>query len=269
VTSKKIYFDTGIVIDLAKQLTYRERRTFLQSLRRDYACWISPITIHELLAGLAGASDFQSSRLALEILYGTRKRKILRLPSVFICRNFFGTVPFGIEDYTPQTAERWIRVALAAKNKDSLQKGNVHISYPLNRRFGVDLSESKRLIDQVKREQIARIQKLQTGTILPAPPDIWANSFFLRFFKRNGTRAEIDVIKSKLEIVYHLDVWLWSQITAGNKLKAANHTTLVADSLQLYYLADPHHYFLTTDQKLKDRVSTSAQSSRILLWSDL
>lgn len=269
VTSKKIYFDTGIVINLAKQLTDRERRAFLQSLRRNYTYRISPITIYELLGGLAGAQDFKSWRLALKILYGTGRRKVLSLPSVFICRNFFGVVPPDIEDYTPETAERWIRVVLAAKDKDSLQTGNVHISYPLKLRFGVDLSESKRLIDQVKLEQIARIQKLQRGAILPAAPDIWANSFFLRFFKRNGTRAEMDVIKSKLEIVYHLDLWLWKQITSGNKLNAANHTTLVADSLQLYYLADPYHYFLTTDQKLKDRVSTSAQSSRVLLWSDL
>jgi len=123
--------------------------------------------------------------------------------------------------------------------------------------------------DDAKQQQIKRIQLLKSGAMLPAPPDFWANSFFLSWFKRNATPQELGVIRSRLESVYQLDRWLWQQAGPRSQINPTAHGTSVADGLQLCYLSSPDHYFLTTDRRLKEHVSASSQSSQILLWADL
>ncbi len=265
---KNIYFDTGLCIKLATEISPEERRRLSQLISKEYTYCISPVTIHELLNGLAGANDFEASKKPLKILYGVGRRKFLPLPVVFVLKKLSQEIPGGIEDFTQAKAERWLRVVLTAENKHALLTGSV--AEPGRKvGFGVNLHESREAIDRMKRGQINRIQSLQAGDIVPAPPVFWVNAFFRMFLSRDGTSEELAILRDKLDIVYQLECWIWKHTSGASKLNPERQGTLAADGLQLYYLADANNYFLTTDKDLKMKVEGSRQSSQIILWEEL
>jgi len=78
----------------------------------------------------------------------------------------------------------------------------------------------------------------------------------------------VDLLLEGLDAAYGFQVHLWRFIRDPNYDFAA-HGPEIVDAYQLYYLCDREMHFVTSERKLRNKVSESAQSTRILSFEAL
>jgi hypothetical protein len=145
----KLFLDTSVCIDVAraKVISASDWAGTWEKCKTRFGYCISPVTIYELVAGLAESDDahFIESRKAIQVLYPTGPKSFLDLLSVFVPNTIFGenrrTAP------SVDTAfDLWIKAVLLSPDKTTLQSEKLRVGLKGRSGLGLDLDSIRRSI---------------------------------------------------------------------------------------------------------------------------
>jgi hypothetical protein len=117
-----------------------------------------------------------------------------------------------------------------------------------------------------KAAHTERLEQLRDGDLLRSAPETWATAV-LGLIGIDANDKNRSKLLSVLDAAYHFDVSLWD-LAKDKSYDFKDHDSDWLDSQQLYYLCDPAVVFVTKDSRIKKRSRKSAQTDRILLYSE-
>jgi hypothetical protein len=85
--------------------------------------------------------------------------------------------------------------------------------------------------------------------------------------EKEATRKNVELLLEGLDAAYRFQAHLWHFIKDPNYDFAA-HGPEIVDAYQLYYLCDHEMHFVTSERKLRNKVSESPQGARILSFEE-
>src|SRR5260221_15648 len=135
-----IFFDTSVCIDIARSPETHDWPRLQKCLGSDFRYRIAPLTVYELVAGLATGDDthFDKNRRAIRILYSPGRRRIFPTVKSFVSQALFGSRLKKV--YSSELDfDLWIKAILQAHDREALQSGKLKLA---NRRtIGLALQE--------------------------------------------------------------------------------------------------------------------------------
>jgi hypothetical protein len=266
----KFFLDTSVCIDLAHSAdaSGNEWSCTWAIWRKRFRYCISPLTVYELVAGLADSDEahFDESREAIRLLYPTGRKSFLDQLSVFVPNTLFGEKRKAAPS-VDTNFHLWIRAILRSPNKRTLQSGRMRIGPRPRNGFGLDLGSIRKSIRDVQAGYARLFRSFQKSNVPDLTPRIWAE-MILRQFGRPLSDSNVKLVLERLDAAYRFDSHLWGLIR-NSAYDFSKHRGEMVDAQQLYYLCDSTIYFVTNDKRLKVAISKSSQSSRVLTYQDL
>lgn len=266
-TKPKLFFDTSVCIDISRSgIPSDEQQGTFRRIRQRYWYCISPLTIYELVSGLAtsGENHFIQSREAIRIVYPTGPKQILGQLRVFVPNTIFAerrTAPASVET----NFDLWIKAVLRAPSKEALESGRLRIG--LRKGFGLDLVSINQEMRHIEAGFAGIFTALRQDGVQELTRELWAG-LILQRLRKELTPDNLGLILERLDAAYRFDSCLWHFIKHPN-YDFMRHTSELVDAQQLHYLCDPEMYFVTNEVKLRNRIASSPQSSRILTYDEL
>ena len=264
----KIFLDTCVCIDVAQGVQPGADWTSVsKTLCKKFRYKISPLTVYELISGLArgGGEHFQRNREAISVLYPAGRKTFLPPLSVFMPNALFGEhrrMPYSVEN----DFERWVLAVLQARSFSELQSDKLIVR---GKRIGLSLAEINRDMHIVRRDH-ARMFKFMHGTgpgTAELTHQVWADSI-LKGVGKPPTKDNISLVVQRLDAAYRFQARQWKFIS-NPQYDFEKHDSDLTDDMQLCYLCDPELYFVTTDKRLWNCTRGSTQSARVLGFSEL
>jgi len=260
----KIFFDTSLCIEIGKgKLSGYPDRTF-----KEFRYQISPLTVYELIAGLATGQDsfFNRNREALRAVYPTGPKRFLPLLRSFIPKQLFGEnikLPPSVDvDF-----DLWIKTVLKARTREELESGKLKVGLKGRKGFGLDLESINKQMRQIE-DGFANLLTAFRKTGAPLlTPDIWAK-LILDSMGKSVTTENVSTVLQRLDAAFRFEQRLWAFITSPN-YNFHKHRSELVDAHQLTYLCDPDLYMVTSDKKLKKAIAESPQSKRVVTYNEL
>jgi len=262
-----VFFDTSVCIDLAHFPEAHDWPRIRKCLGIDFRYRIAPVTVYELVAGLATGGDahFDRNRKAIRVLYDPRQKKIFPPVRSFVLQTLFG-------DRLPTTYSAdldfrlWIKAVLQAPSRAVLQSGQLKLA---NRpgTFGLALREINQNMRRIQEGYAKHFKRFLDAKVPKLTRDVWAD-LIVSDYRKPSTDENRQLISERLDAAFRFDeslCWL-ARSKTFNFLK---HKSEIGDAQQLYYLCDPHVYFVTNERKLKNRLAASSQAEQIITYSDL
>jgi hypothetical protein len=267
-TKPKIFFDTSLCIDIARKIPADEWSKVSNRVFRKFRYFISPLTVYELVAGLASADErhFIQNQEAIRAVYPTGPKTFLPLLRAFIPAQLFRErvmVPPSIDtDF-----KLWVKVILKARSRKELESGKLGIGIKGRKGFGILLdgvNSQMRVIEDGFAGLLSFFRRTKAPTLTP---DVWAKLILDAMCKPN-TRENLHLVLDRLDAAYRFESRLWSFIEQSN-YNFSKHRSELVDSHQLTYLCDSEMCFATSDKRLKKTVAESPQCARILTYEEL
>ena len=115
-----------------------------------------------------------------------------------------------------------------------------------------------------KRILIDQLEKVRAGKLNVPNKATWARGMILRLGQK-PTHEDCLKVANALDAAYEFFAWLCQQAKTSN-YRFEKHASDWFDSEQLYYLADPRMYLLTSDGDFAQRVRKSSQAARLVTY---
>ena len=297
---ERIFFDSQIYSRAADGRIDTEK--LRKTLRpHKYLCVLSPITLYELLNGIANShtnKEFEKGQRALRLAWKFGGKNILHFPGRFIAKSIFGVQVGG--RFSPSNFRKWHEVAIRARDRQQLINGKVSWPSATSKRetFGLDLNIIQNHVYQgrtIHTQQISGylsqikpdyLQLRQSGAqTLLSPGElshldrVLASEELRRDFVE-AVRKNIDLqanpkalSKSVAEVVSALDavfshkkhILRQALTTEYNFERDAN---AYHDMQQLFYLSDPLFLFVTEDEPLRYAIRNSSQVGQVITFGE-
>lgn len=266
----RLFLDTQICIDVAKkQISEREWARVWRYVCDNYAYFISPLTLIELLCGVDYGKDefFHQNLQALRVLVPPhRTKRFLRMPGHFVLSSVLCDTRKNL-GFESKDFDLWVKVILRAPNRRALESGKITLAHIFDREFGFKFQVVTNQHHAGKREYVTHLEELRNGALAIPTPRRWAAGF-LRAMGREVDDLDCARLIKALDAAYCFDKVLWELVTTSNynfEKRAGDWT----DQQQLYYLCDPMMHFVTRDSRIKDWTAKSLQNDRITAYYEL
>jgi hypothetical protein len=265
VRPPRIIFDTNIFIDAAKgEISPDDWGAVREFVNRNYAHAVTPITVAELLEGVARGDEqhFEKNQKPLRKL-ATSFPSAVYLPHVkyFLHREIFDLCtlePSGIEaDFATV-----VDIVLCANTKEDLCTINVkHKGHKAGVRLSALLEENDRRKALVA-EQLAEAKTWKADRSM----DDWAYLKMIDLdIPNNPTNRQI--FNERLEGFFRVErILLGRARTEG--WKGGGVAAHIGDMNQAAYLAADDMHFVTREKQIVRAIGGTSQASRVCSWND-
>jgi hypothetical protein len=263
----RIFFDTPVPIERAKEHIggsgWTSAREFIAE---NFRYVVSPATFLELLNGIVNGSEtrFQNFRGELNALIPSHGRmNFLKSPGSFVRETLLG-ISHPHPNFEPSDLEQWVKAVFYAKSYQEMLEGNVVFPNVTRKTFGLHPTVVLEQTLTGKQVHADQLEKVRAGELqLPNKPT-WARGILVSLGQK-PTHEECLKLAEGLDAAYQLFQWFGQQAKTSN-YNFAKHDSDWIDEQQLYYLADPQTYFLTSDTHFVERVRGSGQAARIITY---
>lgn len=261
----RIFFDTQLVIERAKSRICDEEWTHARNIiLENFQYCVSPLTFLELLNGIATGSEtrFQKFRSELNALIPKHKQmNFLISPGGFVLETLFD-INRPHDNYEPRDLQKWVKVIFRAKSYQEMIDGEVSVANVTRKTMGLNLTVVLEQTRAGKRILAEQLTKVRAGELKVPNKPTWARSMLIRLGHQPSQEQCMNVGEA-LDAAYQFFLWVCQQAKTSN-YNFEKHGSDWFDSEQLYYLADQHMYFLTSDGDFSQRVGKSRQAGRII-----
>lgn len=260
----KIFFDTSLCIDIGN----RKLSEPPDWAYRRFRYYISPLTVYELVAGLATGQDnyFNRNREAIRSVYPTGPKRFLPLLRSFIPKQLFGET-IKLPQSVDVDFDLWIKTVLKARTRQELESGKLRVGLKGRKGIGLRLESINEQMRQIE-DGFANLLTAFRKTGAPSlTPEIWAK-LILDSMGKMAIPENVSIVLQRLDAAYRFERRLWGFITSSNYNFAKRRSELV-DAHQLTYLCDPDLYMVTSDERLKKAITQSPQSARVVTYDEL
>lgn len=266
-TKPRIVFDTQLVIDRRKgRIADDEWNHARKFIREKCQYLVSPLTFLELLNGIANATEagFQNFRRELNALIPSHMQvNFLKSPGSFVLKTVFG-ISRPHQGYEHQDLKQWLRLIFRAKSYHELVAGEITVQGLKGRTIGLNPTVVLEQTLGGKRVLVDQLNKVRTGELQISNRLTWARLILTRLGQMPNHEDSLKLANA-LDGAYEFFAWLCQQAKTSN-YKFEKHTSDWFDSEQLYYLADPHMYLVTSDGDFTQRVRKSSQAARLVTY---
>jgi len=264
----KLFFDTSLCIDIARERASGRETGSLRSICSRCRDFISPLTVYELVAGLASGTDahFKQNREAIKAVYPVGHKRFLPSLRVLLPKQLFGERAKVAHSFDLDF-DLWVRAVLKARNRQELESGRMKVGLKGRKGFGLILDEIDKQMRYIEDGFAGLLTSFRKTGAPSLTPEIWAKLILDSMGKQSSSES-ISLVLERLNAAYHLDARLWEFIE-GSNYNFAKHRSELVDANQLSYLCDPEMYMATSDLRLKKAVAGSTQSARVLNYNEL
>ena len=264
---RRIILDTSVCINVGRGvITANDWKLLEKYLKRRCRYFVSPLALLELVVGLGRgkAAYFAKNLLALRTLLAPGDR-FLRFPGHFVIERVFGDGRRK-KGFEPGNFTLWASALLNAQTKRQLRDGVVDFGSSWRMTFGFDFDA---VIKDHLNGQAAFVREYENIRCSGASrtSEVWAEGF-LSYFGIEPSEENRNLLISALDaVVTYVSALSELAITSNYNFEKNKNDWI--DWQHLCYLADPLMYIVTSDGRLKRRISGSAQSERVLMWPEL
>jgi len=279
-TPKKVFFDTCVYLDAAKQsggISGGDWDSVQRYVGEHYQTYVSWTTLKELLCRLANCRDeyFVHNQNALKCAskHGYLPGMFLEKPHVFAIRQVLGIDVYpgldreGRANVPHQVwAESVLDMVFKATNKLELLNG-VRLGSNTTMHGTFDLRDFADHEEQARLEFVRLSEGWRAGTVdTPNPIKIAANllndSGITPYTESSKKLSDaLDAVNSTID-------WLW-KTSKTSSYSFEKHKNDWDDIQQLYYLCDPARTFVTLNTcDFMKWAKNSPQSTQIISWAD-
>ncbi len=266
----KLMMDTNA----AQKLTFDTRTYDIHriqaTLRKSYRIVVSPETLIEILNGVIGAKTDEhlaKDQRKLRTATGNETTPtVLRFPGDFALRTVLG-IQSSLPAFNPNHFRLWIKAVLHAGSRYELEQRHVRIP---NRRatYGLDPKAIAIQQNEGKANHREWLQLAIDGTKTFPDRDEWARRIGIGL-EINLTPPQSQELGNRLSAAYAFQSHTFRTAMAGPSYNVTKHDGDWIDNQQLFYLCDSNLYVLTEEESIRDKCSTSKQSERILLLTEI
>ena len=265
----KIFLDTSVCIDVAKgNVPAEEWRTIWKYIANNFEYAISPMTIREILVGLAkgDAQYFTENREALKVLYPTHRKTFFKLPGEFVLEQVLNWTR-SVSGRRPSDLQLQIRVVLGAFSRADLEHSQVVLSETPNIGRGLDLKKVEESINKGKEHFVKRLEFFRAGSMDEPSPSSSVRAWVKSIFGLEADEEECSAIADALDAYNRHHESLFALARKG-QYDFSHHDSDWIDGQQLMYLSDPTVRFVVCDGRIKTWTKKSTQSERIILFTE-
>jgi hypothetical protein len=184
---KKIFLDTSICIDVARGIIpCADWLEVLRRMRGIFRYYISPLTVYELVAGLAHSDEehFRQNKEAIRVVYPVGPKRLLDLLRAFVPNTIFSETR-RLRYSVDTDFNSWIRAVLQAASKQALESGKLRVRH---RTLGLDLQSIDGKMRCIQGGFAAMFRRFRSKNVSALTREEWAQ-MVLRGFEKGLLRG--------------------------------------------------------------------------------
>jgi hypothetical protein len=259
----KLFFDTDVCVNVEKGTICRDEwQHVCQHVNDKYGYQISFITLKEIFAGIARSSDehFERAKVRLHSLCEPYSPQFLPCPAVFAVRTLLELSNVARRVWIANSEEDLYR-SISGALLDGMSKD------ALKSQFSFDLDQFDDHEDQAQSRFALQNEGLRAGKTAEPDRSVMA-SCILEDLHLSSNPDSCQKLVIGLDAACTFTEVLCRQ-SKNPQFSFQKHRNNWGDMMQLYYLCDESMHFVTSDTRIRPKVSGSSQESRILLYDDL